>query len=217
MIWISSDIPYGNNYAVVRLRLPSMWCVPDSLMRSLLIEICRIFLDHPRKCLSSWIRMWSMHSRRRLPMNRSQIPFTWGDRYSVISSCMPELNATAKKRVAFFITIAHQIVRSLSPWHRFARPSRRPFIGWIFCHPGMDYPSRFQFHHHKDIPLPKQPVIYYREVACPDATRLILQERCPSLAQWRCLPIFQHVSLDGSFTHFYPQLQQFTPYSLGSP
>ena len=40
----------------------------------------------------------------------------------------------------------------------------------------MDNPSRFQFHHHKYIPLPKQPVGYYREVACPDVTRLILQE-----------------------------------------
>lgn len=33
-------------------------------------------------------------------------------------------------------------------------------------------PSCFQFHHHEDMPLTEQPVIYYRKVACPGVSGL---------------------------------------------
>src|SRR6266508_6144808 len=45
-----------------------------------------------------------MHSLRRLPINLSQIPFAWGVRYGVFTSFMPEPNATAEKRVAYFLS-----------------------------------------------------------------------------------------------------------------
>ena len=57
------------------------------------------------------------------------------------------------------------------------------FIGWVFCYSCMGYPPRFQLHHHKGIPLPKQPVIYFRKVTCPGVTGLILQEWRPVLAR----------------------------------
>ena len=54
------------------------------------------------KCLSSWIRIWSRHSLRIVPMNLSQIPFAWGVRYGVFNSLMPA--ATAEKCVAYFLS-----------------------------------------------------------------------------------------------------------------
>src|SRR4030095_5692552 len=44
------------------------------------------------------------HSLRRLPINLSRIPFAWGVRYGVFTSFMPEPNATAEKRVAYFLS-----------------------------------------------------------------------------------------------------------------
>ena len=54
------------------------------------------------KCLPSWISIWSMHSRRRLPMNLSQTPFAWGVRYGVFTSLI--LPATAEKCVAYYLS-----------------------------------------------------------------------------------------------------------------
>src|SRR5258706_12100155 len=48
--------------------------------------------------------MWSMHSRRRLPMNLSQFPFAWGVRYGVFISLMPVLTATVEKCVAYWLS-----------------------------------------------------------------------------------------------------------------
>ena len=42
-------------------------------------------------------------------------------------------------------------------------------------------PPRFQFHHHKYIPLPKQPVAYASKITCPGVSSLILQECRPVL------------------------------------
>ena len=55
----------------------------------------------------------------------------------------------------FTITITNQIFRSFPPRRCLPQQLRRPFIGWVFCYSSMYYPSRFQFHHHKYIPLPE--------------------------------------------------------------
>ncbi len=54
------------------------------------------------KCFSSWIRIWSIHSLRKLPMNLSQTPFASGIRYGVFTSLI--LPATAEKCVAYFLS-----------------------------------------------------------------------------------------------------------------
>ena len=81
----------------------------------------------------------------------------------------------------------------------------------------MHDPPRFQFHHYKYIPLPKQPIINDSKVACPGVCGLILQECRPILARRTRFLFLRHVSLDCSFTHFYPQHQQLTTDSLRSP
>gem|GEM_PF-2946728 len=127
-----------------------------------------------------------------------------------------------KVRAILLISIANQILRSFSPRRCFPQLLCRPCIRREFCNARMHDPTHFQFHDllsklHKYMPWLKQPVIDNRKVACPDVTRLILQEGRPGPTRiWR-LPLFWHVFLDAPFTHFYPQFQQFTTNSLRSP
>jgi hypothetical protein len=73
----------------------------------------------------------------------------------------------------------------------------------------MHGPTRFEFHHHKDIPLPKQPVLNNRKVTSPHRPGFALQESRPGLACRARSHLFWHVVLDAAFTHFRPRFQWF--------
>ena len=87
----------GSSYwSGIRCSIP--WCGLSWLKYAMYSLVIR------SKCLSSWIRIWSRHSRRRLPMNLSQTPFACGVRYGVLSSFIPELTATVEKCVAYLLS-----------------------------------------------------------------------------------------------------------------
>ena len=81
----------------------------------------------------------------------------------------------------------------------------------------MHDPPSFEFHDDKDMPRSKQPIIDHGKVASPDVPDMILHESRPGLAGRPGFPNFWQLFLDGPFTHFDPELEQFTPNPLCSP
>ena len=190
----------------------------NALMGSVLIKVCCVFLDHPFQ-MSAFMNEDMIQT---LPSKTAHEPFAnpirLGCSIRRLYLFYSWTHCHCRKVCGIFaVTIADQIFRSFPPRGGFPQLLRRPFISWIFRYSCMHYPSRFQFHHHKHIPLPEQPVIYYCKVACPDAIGLILQESRPSLAWSKFIPLFRHVFLNSSFTQFNPQLQQFSANPFCSP
>jgi len=144
-----------------------------------------------------------MHSLRKLPMNLSQIPLACWVRYGVSNSMMPvplpknawhiyDHDRESDTLVLFPMELLHVIVVPSIHWLgilllqymlsvAFSIPSKQIYI------------------------IEKPPVIYYRKVAQPVVTGLILQESCPILARRTRFFLFWQVSLDDPFTHFTPQ------------
>ncbi len=95
----------GNSYCSgIRWSIP--WCGRSWLKYAV---YC---LTTCRKCWSSWSRIWSRHSRRRLPINLSQPPFACGVRYSVSNSWM--LAPTAEKCLLYLPSRSR--IRYLGPF-----------------------------------------------------------------------------------------------------
>ena len=186
-------------------------------MRSLLIEVACVFLDHPLYMFTildqNMIEAFSSKTAHK-PFT-SPIRLGCSIRYTVSSLLyIPGPKATAEKqRSIFFITVTNQILRPSPPGRCFSQLLRRPFIICVLGNTAMYNPSRFQFRHYKYIPLPEQPVINCQIVACPDVTGLILQERSSGFPQGHRddvtrnvqLPVFRHVFLNGPFTDFHSQ------------
>ena len=151
-------------------------------------------------------------------MNLSQIPLACGVRYGVSNSLMPVLTTTAESRLAYLLSRSRIKYFGPSPQGVASRSccAVHSSVGY-FVTPVCIYPPRFQFHHHKDIPLPKQPVVYNCKITCPDVARLIFQKSRPILTRRTRFLVLRHVSLDGSFTYFYPQLHLFSTDPFRSP
>jgi hypothetical protein len=69
----------------------------DALVRSGIVEVGDVLSDPRSHLLLGRMSMWSRHSRRTLPMNRSQNAFAFGARTGVLSIRVPHAVATASK------------------------------------------------------------------------------------------------------------------------
>ena len=76
----------------------------DALMRPGSIIVIHIFLDYSMQLLLVKKKIWSKHSRLRLPMNRSQIAFALGERKGVFNSWMPLLVAVDENADPYLVS-----------------------------------------------------------------------------------------------------------------
>jgi len=170
-----------------------------------------------RKYLSSWIKIWSRHSRCRLPVNLSQIPLACGVQYGVFNSLIPEPIATAKKCVAYFLSRSRIRYFGLFPHGVASRnccavhhPLGILLLLYILF-VAFSTPSQQRYtiaETTSRLLLKSRMPIYYR----PDSSR-----RLPGFGSTN-VPSCHSACISGWFVYsLYPQLQQLTPYSLRSP
>ena len=125
----------------------------DPLMRSFLIQVCHVFFGYSLK-MFAFMNEDMIQAFSPPLINLLQIPLACGVKYSVLSSLMSELTATVEKCVAYFLSRSQIRYFSTLP-HGVASLNCyavHSLIGhlWDAC---MHDPTRFQFHHYKDISL----------------------------------------------------------------
>ena len=151
--------------------------------------------------------MWSTHSRRIDPINRSAKPFCQGDAGAVGLSRMPMARNRRVTTVLYPIPITDEVARSLIPRKCLGYLARNPFCGWICCHVDPDEISAIQPNDDEGIEQVEANSRDNEQVHGGDVRRVVTQKGAPSLT-WRPTPL-DHVFGNARLRHLKPELEQF--------
>ncbi len=141
-------------------------------------------------------------------MSRSTYQFAFGGIAGVHTTRVPTAVAT-EGAAELCVVIAQEKLGPLAEWRQVTEPLRQPLARRLARRGGAQNPARAKVHYDEYEVTAKPEVAHLDNVAAPDRTRLIAQERRPALARRRATPL-AHVALNRALGDLDTELEQLT-------